>query len=108
MLKPVVSTLTAHAMMAPAAIRMRLTPRPMCSSSWGFVFGVACGSRAAGDSDELEVCADLTEQLVQAGHERRVPPFTSRRRRAEAERADDQRLTDLFEFVHALGYSPAP
>src|SRR5262249_10280944 len=101
MLKPVVSTLTAHAMMAPAAIRIRLTPRPIVNLL-GVRIQKARGSPAARDSDELEVGVDLPEQPLQSGHERRGPPHPDRRGRAEPEGTDDQGFADLFEFVHDL------
>src|SRR5436190_21087338 len=103
MLKPVVETWTAHAMIAPAAIRMRLTPRPICrppEGSWG-----SARSPAARDGDELEVRPDLPEQPVQARHERRVVPLLCRRRRAEPVGPENQRLADLLELVHGFFYS---
>src|SRR6266496_4461993 len=100
MLKPVVLTWTAHAMTAPAAIRMRLTPRPMvqppsCPVEWH-------SSPAARDGDEFEIRADLVEQPVQAGHKGRVSPLCGARRRLEAERPDDKGFADQLEFEHRL------
>src|SRR5215471_21807503 len=99
MLKPVVSTCTAHAITAPAAIRMRLTPRPICrppGDSWE-----ARGSSAARDGDELEVVADLPEQPLEPGHERRLAQLAGGSAGAEPRRAKHERFADLLEFVHA-------
>src|SRR5437773_11207779 len=101
MLKPVVVTWTAHAMMAPAAIRMRLTPRPICQPPARVPRKGTC-SLSACDRNELEVSADLPEQPVEAGHERRFAPLAGQRRRLAAERPKDEGFTDFLEFVHGL------
>src|SRR5439155_1491325 len=49
--------------MAPAAIRMRLTPSPISTSFEVFIVGRAA-SPFARDGHELEVCADFPEQPV--------------------------------------------